>query len=646
MLIKIGNRAVELLKLLVVFILFSNLVLVSYSNLRELDYRLHVKSGEYIFVNKHIPQKDIFSFTMADKEWDNHEWLYQVFLYLTHKWFGYEGFFIVKATIFSLIFFILVAISWKIDWVFSFPLIFYGLKLSFTRFTLRPDNFSLFFLLLFLIPFIFKKRKFLFILPFIQVIWVNVHGFFLFGPIVLALYLFLNKIHNREFDKNFYNTTKVIFLLTVIACFITPDFSLLKYPFKTLVDTFTGQQAVFYQHILELRRPLSYLSYSYLLVIFVILAGISLLFYKNLNLFYVGLYFIMSIFSLSATRNMYFFVPIVLIIFIDRYPYIKEIFLKYLIREKGFIVLKLLLIIFAVVVSFDLYKENKVRVKKVGYAYIDQDNKIKAKARFFSEGGNISSQMLDFIRHNKLPEHMYNDFNLGGILIFNFFPQRKVFFDGRADFYGPEFFSLVSKAMDGDEEKFEEMLNVYKLDGFIVGYHINIPPKGIKLIHKKGFKCIFFDGTGIIFVKKDYLSNNKSLKKYIVDFNSLHPKKVDPLELKLFVPEFNDLYNIAYVLGLLKYYDRSEEYFREVLRIFPNHSASYYFLANIYYSKQEYDKAFMYCRNSLYFNPSYKEAKLLGARILIKTGQPEYARQIISGLGMDFDKFLKEGKDE
>jgi hypothetical protein len=54
----------------------------------------------------------------------------------------------------------------------------------------------------------------------------------------------------------------------------------------------------------------------------------------------------------------------------------------------------------------------------------------------------------------------------------------------------------------------------------------------------------------------------------------------------------------------------------------------------------------MYCRDSLFFNPSLETARTLLAKIYIKTGNIEDARREAAKYKVDFDKFLEETKNE
>jgi tetratricopeptide (TPR) repeat protein len=645
---QMNNKVIEFLKFPVFFIFFAFLVLCVSYNLNDADYFFHTKSGEYIVTHKNIPKEDIFSFSKAKSPWTNHEWFYQIVIYSLYKNWGIDGFFFLRTAVFCLAFLMLSIFALKTEWMFSFPLIFYGLYVSFGRFTLRPDNFSFLFFILFLLPFVFKKKWLLFLLPLIQVFWVNIHGFFFLGPVVLFLYLLLGKIKNKETDIAFYNTVKIIFVLTLLACFLTPQpISTIKYPLKILNDIASGNQKIFYKYIQELQSPFSRFAANRFFFSLMLFAFVCLGFFKKLNLFYIGLAITLAIFSLNSLRNMYFFVPVAIVIFVDRYPYIKDFLMKNILKETGFKLLKIFFIILAISFSVSMLKQLK-NIYRHGSALITQNQQINIESAFLNiDPYENPKDMLDFIEKHKLPERMFNTFNIGAHLIFNFFPQRKVFIDGRADFYGPDFFNMYTQVIKGNESALRYAIKEYDLEGFIMCYFADAPSSSIKYINGKGFKCVYFGWDGIIFVKDDFIERNPSLKSFVVDFGSLNIEKLDFIKnIKLKMPYVKSYLDKAKVLYFLGYYEKSKEYLNEIIKIYPNNDEAYLLLAKVYYRQGDYEKAFMYCRDSLFFNPSLEAAHVLLAKIYIKTANLEDARREAEKYKVDFDKFLEETKNE
>ncbi|MFA7677194.1 MAG: hypothetical protein WCY34_03390, partial [Candidatus Omnitrophota bacterium] len=500
------DKILKIFKYPVLFILFSYLILFACYNLGGADYLFHIKCGQVIVEEKQLPSSDIFSFTKNSKTWNDHEWLYQVGLYYVYENFGLKGLFLLRIITFSLAFFLLTCIALKVDWVFSFPLLFYGLQISFRRFTLRPDNLSFLFLILFLLPFVFKKRKLLFLMPLAQVLWVNIHGFFFLGPAILAIYLLLVPGAEKSRDRKFYNSVKLNFLLCIFACFITPHPGLmLQYPFIVIREILSGNQKLFYQFIQELSSPLALARSNYVFLAYIAAGLVFLIFTPRKNWFYIGLFLAMAVFSLNSLRNMYFIVPVVMVVFIECYPRIKEAFSKLFIKEKGFLFLRISFLILAVAISFKTFGAiRQLPERKIDY--LTEENKVVSGGLFLARDPlEYPGKMIEFIGKNPLPEKMFNTFNIGAMLIFNFYPQRQVFIDGRAEFYGQEFFSLYRKILEGDSQAIDQAIGEYGLRGFMISYFKDKPPFLIRSLRDKNFSCVYLGSDGIIFIDKDFI---------------------------------------------------------------------------------------------------------------------------------------------
>ena len=279
---------------------------------------------------------------------------------------------------------------------------------------------------------------------------------------------------------------------------------------------------------------------------------------------------------------------------------------------------------------------------------MSDEHTVVSKGLFLSQTEQTHPrQLFTFLENAQLPRQMFNTFNLGAPLIFNFYPQRQIFVDGRTELYGNAFFSLYMKAIDGDKEAFNELLSKYNLQGFIIGYVDETPPLLIKTVHDAGFECVYFNTDAIVFVEKAYLEKVPSLAAHRINLSSFKPVRFDLLRtIKQYQPSMEEYFNMGYILYMLGYYKQSQQQLQQVLRVEPNNALSYYFLADIYYRQGQYEKAFRYCRNSLVFQHSLGRANKLLAKIYYRNGIFEDARRILDRYGIDFDTFAKELEDE
>ncbi len=640
------NKIIDFLRWPAFFLLFSYLILFASLNLHGLDYLFHIKSGEHILESGHVLREDPFSFTQAGKKWDDHEWLYQVLIYKIYQQFGIEGLVLFKTIVLITAFFLLALIALKIDWIFAFFLIFFSLKVSFLRFTLRPDHFSFLFFIVFLIPFIFKKKKLLYLLPFVQLIWVNTHGFFFLGPAVLIIYLLSAKISKQQFSDDFYKRVKIITFFTFFACLLNPyPIGTITYPLKIIKDILTGQQGVFYQSIQELRKPLAAFSWSSLYIKYLIATSFFVFIFKKFNLFYAVLWLVMVIFALNSTRNFYFYIPAAVVLAVNRFPYLEKSFLKKSITPKRFIFLKIVLLVFIVKICLAISGEI-IDLPKTKQSYLDfsvKNSLATSQKSLGREKIQYPEKLIDFIKNNKLPGRMYNNFNLGSSLIFNLYPERKVFIDGRAEFYGQDFFNFYNEISSGDEEKIKEAVSRYKLEGFVISYVRNDPPDLIFSLYQQGYKCIYFGMDGIIFIKNSALKNYTNLEKKIVDFDNYKPEKINFIKnIKLYTPYAEGLYKKGYILYRLGFYNQSRIYMDNLLNIYPGHYKALYILAKINYKNKKYEQAYIFARQALSFKSDFKKAKKFIAKIYLDLGKEEEAQEILDKLNLSLEKFKNE----
>tara|TARA_B100000315_G_scaffold259853_1_gene317658 strand:- start:1561 stop:2970 length:1410 start_codon:yes stop_codon:yes gene_type:complete len=468
------------------------------------------------------------------------------------------------------------------------------------------------------------------------------------GPLILLLYLILGKINKKTYEADFYKKVRLIFLLVILASFITPHpQAALSYPFSIVGQISSGANNIFYDNIQELKSPFSYYPQRSIFVGLLILSALSLCFVKNLNLFYPGLFITFALFSFNALRNIYFFIPIVLTIFANRYEYIKETLEKRVLRESGFKILHLGFLIFTVVFSINLFTELREKPRHIR-SYFNKDSEIELRGNFMSlESEVYPENLIEFAKNIDLPDNMFNTFNMGAPLIFNFYPQRKVFIDGRTEVYGQDFFSSYVKASKGDIKVIDELIEKYKLEGFLISYLRDTPQTLIKRLYDKGFICIYFNRDGLIFVDRKQLIKDPSLMEYVVDFSKVKPKALNLIgNLKSHQPSIKGHFNMGYVLYILGQHQGSRDFLNQVLTIRPDHALSYFFLADMLYQEGSYNDAYKYCRKAIFYKQNLGKAQKLMAKIYFKTGFNQDARKILDKYNIDFNKFSQEVNSE
>jgi len=255
---------------LAVAFLFGLIVFVANVEIKDMDLWLHLAVGKYIAQTFSIPTSDIFSSTIVNAPWINHEWLFQTIVYSVYQSAGIEGLVNLKVGIVFLSFAVLLFLGYSRERQLG-PLVILLLVLMVyqLRMTLRPDMFSLLFLSLYvaILGLHLDKRWALWAIVFLQIIWSNMHGFFILGPITILIVLMgewmkrdvklpfdWNRV-GRLSDEEFRQLRRLLFA-AVLACLVNPNF--LKGAWYPLGIFFSlgNESKIFFQEIQELRKPL------------------------------------------------------------------------------------------------------------------------------------------------------------------------------------------------------------------------------------------------------------------------------------------------------------------------------------------------------------------------------------------------------
>jgi tetratricopeptide (TPR) repeat protein len=163
------------------------------------DVWWHLRAGQWILANHRIPDLDPFTFTSADRPWVDLHWGFQTVLALAHRVGGIGG--AIAATGLICATTMLIALTarqreWP-TWIIAIVWI-PSLLLMSLRFIPRPEVVSLLLISAYMSVLLRSDRdaRWLWALPIVQVIWVNVHGLFVLGPMILAAYVTDGILHS------------------------------------------------------------------------------------------------------------------------------------------------------------------------------------------------------------------------------------------------------------------------------------------------------------------------------------------------------------------------------------------------------------------------------------------------------------------
>ena len=638
------------LGLVCVFMIFCLLTIFTNTDLGSYDLWLHLKTGEVILQDGAVPHYDIYSFTRQGSKWVDHGWLFQVAAYSFYNKWQVPGLFLMKTAVASLTFLILILVAYRRrDYLIYVVPLLLCLLIYQTRFHLRPGMLSaLFFSFYILIIGRYLNSKWYpFVLIPIQIIWVNMHGFFFLGPLLVALLIITDFVKAKlKLPWGWSNVNRlssssrkklcVVFLFLIFVNLINPYFlEGALYPARILFSLSSGKSDLFFKYITELKPPITNLNiftmpFSARLTCYLALIAMSLisfgLNFKKIDIFHVIIWaFFFAMASVSA-RNVGYFCFVAYFIFLSN---ISGLFLK---SEKVqlFLTTRVKYILKWIVVALILFSITEIiaQVSSRGYYLFDQ-NKMKAafygisKVRYPEKG-------VDFLLENKIQGNIYNEFNSGAYLIGRCYPQLKVFIDGRTELYGENFFKMFIDITHGDTSLFDQQVKKYDISvAFLNSVSYQIPEVLLRHLYKDPhWKLVYFDEFSVIFLK-DIKENRSIIKKFEIDLRKWQVARADLREVssRNVMPYGN--INRAYTLYDLGFVKQAIAEAREAIRVRPNCTDAYKLLSSIYYEKKLYSKAFDGFRIAGIFSPGNPKIKISLAMTLRELGDLKNAKKEI-----------------
>ncbi len=155
----------------------------------DFDVWWHLRTGQLILERGAVPHTDWFTYTNATRPWIDIYWLFQVGLALLYRMGGATALVLLKAACGTAVVALSLVARRRGDKTWPIVIAWLPGVVMFTgRLCERPELFSLLFLAGFLTVLgrAGERPRWLWLLPAIQILWVNCHGFFVLGPMVLG----------------------------------------------------------------------------------------------------------------------------------------------------------------------------------------------------------------------------------------------------------------------------------------------------------------------------------------------------------------------------------------------------------------------------------------------------------------------------
>ena len=257
-------------KILLIFFVFSFLFKTDHSF--DQDLGRHLKLGEIIWQTKSIPHTNLFSYTNPDFPFINTHWLFEVLAYLASQTIGLQVLLIIKIAIFLISVWLILKVIPKGSNSLLLPIGFIFLHVLRERTELRPEIFSFLFTAgacYILEKYLRGATKLIYLLPAIQLLWINTHIYFFVGLILQAIFLLHMGYQNLRFHPKSGNINKfvadaikplgLIFLLSVAVSLINPNgLTGFLYPLNVIKNygyTIVENQTMFLLESINFKNP-------------------------------------------------------------------------------------------------------------------------------------------------------------------------------------------------------------------------------------------------------------------------------------------------------------------------------------------------------------------------------------------------------
>ena len=525
-----SNILKQSLQGLLLFILLG-FVLLFYSGkivFINADLGRHIKNGEVISQTFKPFQTNFYSLTEKDYPVINHHWGSGVLFYYIYRGFGFKGisfFYAVVSVLTFLIFFIVTKKLSNFSLAYFFSLLF--LPLITNRVEIRPEGLSYFFLAVFLSLLIYHKLnvirfRWLCALPLIQILWVNTHIFFIFGPLFILIFGMDAFIHQR--DRSLTRKYVFLFLADMMCCLVNPaglEGALIPLTiFKEYGYMLAENQPVIF---MQKRFPENHI-YPYFEICFAVLvAGLAgCIRRNNWSKFIIPVCIIAGV-SLLAWRA----VRILALFGYLAMPFAANSW--HIITEKGKryaqAIQRGLLVTGICIIAFGLTSKNKIVSPYYnlhnGYVKIQKHSGWWLKdvvMNYWSMPGLLpqAQDSAEFFLRLNTEGPVFNNYDIGSYLIFYLFPKYRVFVDNRPEAYSSAFFKSIYIPMQEKETVWQEALARYQFN-VIYFYRLDMTPWAqtflIERVKDPVWAPIYVDDFSIIFLRRND-ANDPAIRRF------------------------------------------------------------------------------------------------------------------------------------
>jgi hypothetical protein len=332
------------------------------------------------------------------------------------------------------------------------------------------------------------KMRILYLLPIIQLLWINVHIFFIFGFFTISIFCLYFLLMN---DRSKFRQLALIAGLSVVASLVNP------FGFRSFIEPF---------HIF---REYGYMIAENQSVIFMQKRFPGNPVYPYYE-FLFGLCLLMVVFIFIKKQTIHILPQLIIAIVFAAFAWKMVRGLAFF----GFVSIPLL----ASIADHVYHSTNKNTGKVINWGSLAMFLGIAilmiARSPLFFPHVQVfglglmprSNESAIFFRHNNLHGPVFNNYDIGSYLIFQLFPKEKVFTDNRPEAYSVSFFRDIYVPMQENDLKWKEFSGKYNIN-VIYFYRHDLTPWGqpflIRRIRDPEWAPVYVDDYTLILVKRN-----------------------------------------------------------------------------------------------------------------------------------------------
>ena len=483
--------------------------------LGDVDTGYHIRAGEIILKTLSVPKYDPFSFHSPPLPWTAHEWLAEVIMAVIHQAYGLTGIVVFFAFIIAITYYVLFRILRRDNGniLISAFLVFLVIASSTLHWLARPHVFSLIFVLAYqyvLNSYEYRQKNYLYCLPLLMLVWVNLHGGFVIGFLLVGVYLVGNlaRFFFRLSGEHSAIRGRILalggtLLGCVLASLLNPHgYGILLFPLKLVSDTFLMDS------VSEFQSPNFHgtLPFRYLFFLTIVIFAVSRI---RADLIETTLVILLTHMALYSAR----YIPLFAIVVAPILARHTELLL-----EKTN----------ATLAGYFKGRSTNMAIVDaslpgylwpIGAVALVFIAVVNSKIHFQFDPKTTPATAVEFLKKETLHGNMLNDDAFGDYVIYAAWPRYKVFIDGRTDMYGASRIREYIKVI-GINPDWQSVLDKYNINW---AFQPANSPLSLLLLERQDWRLIYADEIAHLFV-----TNTPENKMLINRFKEVKPISPDP----------------------------------------------------------------------------------------------------------------------